>query len=40
MAGLIRRKELSAREVMSAHLLQIERVNPQVNGSTPGDSRV
>src|ERR1700730_4155595 len=31
MAGLIRRKELSAREVMSAHLRQIERVNPEVN---------
>ena len=31
MAGLIRRKERSAREVMAAHLKQIERVNPQVN---------
>jgi amidase len=31
MAGLIRRKKLSAREVMAAHLKQIERVNPQVN---------
>src|SRR5579863_943339 len=31
MAGLIRRKKLSAREVMDAHLKQIERVNPQVN---------
>jgi amidase len=31
MAALIRRKELSAREVMSAHLAQIERVNPTVN---------
>jgi amidase len=31
MARLIRRKELSAREVMSAHLRQIERVNPEVN---------
>src|SRR5438105_4250311 len=31
MAGLIRRKKLSAREVMSACLEQIERVNPQVN---------
>lgn len=31
MARLIRRKELSAREVMSAHLAQIERVNPKVN---------
>jgi amidase len=31
IAGLIRRKKLSAREVMAAHLKQIERVNPQVN---------
>ncbi len=31
MAGKIRNKELSAREVMTAHLDQIERVNPQVN---------
>jgi amidase len=31
MAGLIRRKKLSAREAMAAHLKQIERVNPQVN---------
>ena len=31
MAGLIRRKKLSAREVMEAHLKQIERVNPKVN---------
>src|ERR1700733_3797854 len=31
MAGLIRRKKLSAREAMSAHLKQIERVNPRVN---------
>jgi len=31
MAGLIRRGELSAREVMAAHLQQIERVNPKVN---------
>jgi amidase len=31
MAGLIRRKKLSAREVMAAHLKQIERVNPKVN---------
>ena len=31
MAGLIRRKELSAREVMAAHLKQIDRVNPKVN---------
>lgn len=31
MAGLIRAKKLSAREVMAAHLKQIERVNPQVN---------
>src|SRR5678815_2386160 len=27
----IRRKDLSAREVLSAHLRQIERVNPKVN---------
>jgi amidase len=31
MADLIRRKKLSSREVMEAHLRQIERVNPQVN---------
>jgi amidase len=31
MADLIRRKELSAREVMGAHLKQIARVNPKVN---------
>src|SRR5438552_11307815 len=31
MAGLIRRKKLSAREVVAAHLRQIERVNPKVN---------
>ncbi|MGA2881115.1 MAG: amidase [Bryobacteraceae bacterium] len=31
MAGLIRGKKLSAREVMAAHLKQIERINPKVN---------
>ena len=31
LASLIRRKKLSAREVMDAHLKQIERVNPKVN---------
>jgi amidase len=31
MADLIRRKKLSAREAMEAHLKQIERVNPKVN---------
>jgi amidase len=31
MAELIRRKKLSARETLDAHLKQIERVNPQVN---------
>jgi amidase len=31
MAALIRRKKLSAAEVMTAHLKQIERVNPKVN---------
>ena len=31
MAALIRRKKLSAREAMGAHLSQIERVNPKVN---------
>ena len=31
MARLIRRKKLSAREAMAAHLKQIERVNPKVN---------
>src|SRR6266446_4541953 len=31
MADLIRQKKLSAREVMRAHLKQIERVNPKVN---------
>ena len=31
LARRIRQKELSAREVMTAHLAQIERVNPKVN---------
>lgn len=31
MAGLIRTGELSAREVMEAHLRHIDRVNPKVN---------
>jgi amidase len=31
LAALIREKQLSAREVLEAHLAQIERVNPQVN---------
>jgi len=31
MAGLIRAKELSAREALAEHLKQIERVNPKVN---------
>lgn len=31
MARMIRSKEISAREVMEAHLKQIERVNPKVN---------
>jgi len=31
MAGLIRRRKLSAREAVAAHLKQIERVNPKVN---------
>jgi len=31
MVRLIRQKKLSAREVMEAHLRQIERVNPRVN---------
>ena len=31
LVRLIRAKELSAREVMEAHLAQVERVNPQVN---------
>ncbi len=31
LARLIRARELSAREVMSAHLRQIERLNPKVN---------
>jgi amidase len=31
IAGLIRAKKLSAREALSAHLTQIERVNPKVN---------
>src|SRR5271155_2838345 len=31
MASLIRAKKLSAREVLAAHLKQIERVNPKVN---------
>jgi len=31
MAALVRRKKLSARELVTAHLEQIERVNPKVN---------
>ena len=31
MADLIRRRKLSARETLEAHLAQIERVNPTVN---------
>jgi len=31
LAALLRRREVSAREVVQAHLDQIERVNPQVN---------
>ena len=31
LARMIRRKEVSAREVLVAHLEQIERVNPRVN---------
>src|SRR5260370_38964618 len=31
MADFIRRKKLSAREAMQAHLKQIQRVNPKVN---------
>jgi amidase len=31
LARRIRARELSAREVMEAHLVQIERVNPKVN---------
>ena len=31
LAARIRRKDISAREVMQAHLAQIERVNPRVN---------
>jgi amidase len=31
LAQAVRNGELSAREVMAAHLAQIERVNPQVN---------
>jgi len=31
LAGKIRNRELSAREVMAAHLDQIERINPEVN---------
>src|SRR5688572_29949107 len=31
LAARIRRKDVSAREVMQAHLAQIERVNPRVN---------
>ena len=31
LAHRLRKKEISAREVLSAHLAQIERVNPKVN---------
>ena len=38
-AALIRRKKLSAREVLAAHLKKIERVNPRVNARPCGGSR-
>ncbi len=31
LVSLMRRKQVSARDVMAAHLAQIERVNPKVN---------
>ncbi|MBN9620071.1 MAG: amidase, partial [Actinobacteria bacterium] len=31
LAGMLARREISAREVVTAHLEQIERVNPKVN---------
>ena len=31
LSARIRKKEISAREVMTAHLAQIERINPKVN---------
>lgn len=31
LVSLMRRKQVSAREVMAAHLAQIERINPKVN---------
>ena len=31
LADRLRRKQVSAREVMAAHLAQIERINPKVN---------
>ena len=31
LLGRLRRRELSAREVMAAHLARIERINPQIN---------
>src|SRR5215510_8374735 len=31
LASRIRRKQVSAREVMTAHLARIERINPKVN---------
>ena len=36
LAGRIARRELSAREVMTAHLRQIERLNPTVNAIVSG----
>jgi amidase len=41
LAASIRSRDLSAREVMEAHLRQIERVNPKVNAivtQIPADS--
>ena len=31
LAALLRRRELSARELMAAHLARIERINPTIN---------
>lgn len=37
LAPRLRKKEISAREVLSAHLVQIERLNPKVNAIVTRD---
>ena len=35
LAALIRSRKVSSREVMAAHLRQIERINPVINAIVP-----